>query len=214
MRQILDTKCALRLALKSFLHQRFKLNIWLPGAGTWLTCQGSAAHGIQSSLTPESHTILQDGFALPYSVWDNSTTQGMKLLADSHAQLMAYHQSKGINFPADVMDAIPTEAVVAFWDPSITWSGGAWHSNVSFPFLHKFWGQSLIYSAVSTTLEAPKFILPSANGSCLRSCALSLGNTLQMLFVMHFNAAWCLGRRFKDVFLLSMASRLPVQSLE
>lgn len=78
-----------------------------------------------------SSRLLQDGFALPYSVWDNSTAQGMNLLADSHSQLMAYHKSKGINFPAEVYNMLPTEAVVAFWDPSITWSGGAWHSNVS-----------------------------------------------------------------------------------
>ena len=56
----------------------------------------------------------------------------MKLLDDSHSQLMAYHMSKGINFPAKVLNMLPTEAVVAFWDPSVTWSGGAWHSNVSF----------------------------------------------------------------------------------
>jgi hypothetical protein len=76
-----------------------------------------------------SPTMGADGYALPYSVWDNTTTQGMKLLADSHMQLMAYHASQNITLDAKTMNTLPTQAVVAFWDPSVTWSGGAWHSN-------------------------------------------------------------------------------------
>jgi hypothetical protein len=53
---------------------------------------------------------------------------GAKLLKDSHDQLVAYHAMKGINLPDSVKNSYPTEAVVAFWDPSVTWSGGAWHS--------------------------------------------------------------------------------------
>ena len=74
--------------------------------------------------------FLQDGFSLPYSVWDNTTTQGMKLLADSHSQLMKFHATKNISFDAKTTNTLPTQAVVAFWDPSISWSGGAWHSKV------------------------------------------------------------------------------------
>lgn len=58
---------------------------------------------------------------------------GYQLLKDSHSQMMAYHTSKGIELPDGVQSALPTQAIVAFWDPSITWSGGAWHSNVRPP---------------------------------------------------------------------------------
>ena len=77
--------------------------------------------------------LLQDGFALPYSVWGNDTVLGRKLLTDSHEQLMAYHASQGINLPPSVQDAYPSQAIVALWDPSVTWSGGAWHSGVRRP---------------------------------------------------------------------------------
>lgn len=55
---------------------------------------------------------------------------GAKLLKDSHDQMVAYHAMKGINLPDSVKNSYPTEAVVAFWDPSVTWSGGAWHNTV------------------------------------------------------------------------------------
>jgi hypothetical protein len=76
-------------------------------------------------------SCLQDGLSLPYSVWDNTTMLGMKLLADSHTQLMAYHATENIYFDMKTEMTLPTQAVVAFWDPSITWSGGAWHSGAS-----------------------------------------------------------------------------------
>ena len=72
--------------------------------------------------------IWQDGISLPYSVWDNTTEQGMKLLTDSHAQLMRFHETKNITFDAKTTNTLPAQAVVAFWDPSVTWAGGAWHS--------------------------------------------------------------------------------------
>jgi len=75
-----------------------------------------------------SPTTGADGFSLPYSVWDNTTTQGMKLLADSHAQLMRFHANKSINFDMKTQMTLPTQAVLAFWDASIHWTGGAWHS--------------------------------------------------------------------------------------
>ena len=77
--------------------------------------------------------LLQDGYALPYSAWGNDTVMGRKLLTDSHEQLMAYHASEGINLPAAVQDAYPTQAIVALWDQSVAWSGGAWHSGVRAP---------------------------------------------------------------------------------
>jgi hypothetical protein len=55
---------------------------------------------------------------------------GMKLLSDSHMQLMKYHASMNITFDLKTQMTPPTQAVVAFWDPSITWSGGAWHAGV------------------------------------------------------------------------------------
>lgn len=62
----------------------------------------------------------------PYSVWDNSTVKGAKLLKDAHARLMAYHANKSIELPAGTADRLPTEAIVAFWDSAITWVGGGW----------------------------------------------------------------------------------------
>jgi hypothetical protein len=53
----------------------------------------------------------------------------MKLLADSHTQLMKYHASKNITFDMKTQMTLPTQAVVAFWDPSVLFAGGAWHSN-------------------------------------------------------------------------------------
>lgn len=43
-------------------------------------------------------------------------------------QLMKYHASMNITFDLKTQMTPPTQAVVAFWDPSITWSGGAWHA--------------------------------------------------------------------------------------
>lgn len=65
---------------------------------------------------------------VPYSVWDNSTAKGAKLLRDAHSRLMAYHANASIELPTGTADRLPTQAVVAFWDPSITWIGGGWSS--------------------------------------------------------------------------------------
>ena len=54
----------------------------------------------------------------------------MKLLADSHEQLIKFHATQNITFDAKTTDTLPTQAVVAFWDPSVTWAGGAWHAKV------------------------------------------------------------------------------------
>lgn len=62
----------------------------------------------------------------PYSVWDNSTVKGAKLLKDAHARLMAYHANASIELPPGTQDRLPTEAIVAFWDSAITWVGGGW----------------------------------------------------------------------------------------
>ncbi|DBB01665.1 hypothetical protein WJX77_008557 [Trebouxia sp. C0004] len=64
----------------------------------------------------------------PYSVWDNSTVKGAKLLKDAHARLMAYHANASIELPPGTQDRLPTEAIVAFWDSAITWIGGGWSS--------------------------------------------------------------------------------------
>lgn len=53
---------------------------------------------------------------------------GYKLLNDSHTQIMAFLASTGKNINGPM--GMPTEAIVALWDPSVDWSGGAWHSNV------------------------------------------------------------------------------------
>ena len=65
---------------------------------------------------------------VPYSMWDNTTVKGERLLADAHARLMAYHANKSILLPAGTASNLPTQAIVAFWDSAITWVGGGWSS--------------------------------------------------------------------------------------
>ncbi|KAL3144103.1 hypothetical protein ABBQ32_003893 [Trebouxia sp. C0010 RCD-2024] len=65
---------------------------------------------------------------VPYSIWDNSTAKGRKLLTAAHDQLMAYHKNASILLPPGTATRYPTQAIVALWDPSITWIGGGWSS--------------------------------------------------------------------------------------
>lgn len=65
---------------------------------------------------------------VPYSIWDNSTAKGRKLLTAAHDQLMAYHKNASIMLPPGTATRYPTQAIVALWDPSITWIGGGWSS--------------------------------------------------------------------------------------
>ena len=76
-------------------------------------------------LLPHPDAAMQ---TTPYSVWDNSTVKGAKLLKDAHARLMAYHANASIELPPGTQDRLPTEAIVAFWDSAITWIGGGWSS--------------------------------------------------------------------------------------
>ena len=86
----------------------------------------------QCSLVEDRGDILlQDGIALPYTVWDNTTAMGQKLLSDSHAQMMAYQSSVNRTVNGSAATTLPTQAVVALWDASVDWSGGGWHTNVS-----------------------------------------------------------------------------------
>ena len=53
---------------------------------------------------------------VPYSVWDNTTYLGQKLLKDAHSRLIEYHAvNKSINFPPEIVNALPTQAIVALW---------------------------------------------------------------------------------------------------
>ena len=65
---------------------------------------------------------------VPYSIWDNSTAKGAKLLRDAHSRILAYHANKSITLPPGTATNLPTQAVVAFWDASVTWVGGGWSS--------------------------------------------------------------------------------------
>lgn len=65
---------------------------------------------------------------VPYTIWDNTTAKGTRLLTAAHDRLMAYHANKSIELPAGTTTRYPTEAVVALWDPAITWVGGGWSS--------------------------------------------------------------------------------------
>ena len=46
----------------------------------------------------------------------------------AHDRLMAYHANKSIALPAGTTTTYPTQAIVALWDPAITWIGGGWSS--------------------------------------------------------------------------------------
>eukprot|EP00198_Chlamydomonas_reinhardtii_P011419 XP_001700756.1 L-amino-acid oxidase [Chlamydomonas reinhardtii] len=63
----------------------------------------------------------------PYVVLDASTNSAEQLLAAAHRKLVAYHQSVGKPIPEPYASTLPTQAVVVVWDPSVFWTGGAWH---------------------------------------------------------------------------------------
>ena len=63
---------------------------------------------------------------VPYSIWDNSTAKGKKLLTAAHDQIMKHHANKSVELPPGTATRYPTQAIVALWDPAITWIGGGW----------------------------------------------------------------------------------------
>lgn len=63
---------------------------------------------------------------VPYTIWDDTTPKGRKLLTAAHDQIMAYHANASIELPAGTPTRYPTQAIVALWDPAITWIGGGW----------------------------------------------------------------------------------------
>ena len=79
---------------------------------------------------------------VPYSIWDNTTAKGVKLLTAAHDRLIAYHANAtrynaSIELPAGTPSNYPTQAIVALWDPSVTWVGGGWSvfKVIALPFL-------------------------------------------------------------------------------
>lgn len=44
----------------------------------------------------------------------------------AHDQLMKYHANASIDLPPGTATKYPTQAIVALWDPAITWIGGGW----------------------------------------------------------------------------------------
>lgn len=63
---------------------------------------------------------------MPYSIWDDTTPKGKRLLTAAHDRLMAYHANASIELPAGTAGRYPTQAIVALWDPAVTWVGGGW----------------------------------------------------------------------------------------
>lgn len=69
--------------------------------------------------------------SVPYSIWDDTTPKGTKLLTAAHDRLMAFHANatrynNSIQLPAGTASRYPTQAIVAMWDPAITWVSGGW----------------------------------------------------------------------------------------
>ncbi|BDA43792.1 probable Achacin at N-terminal half [Coccomyxa sp. Obi] len=63
----------------------------------------------------------------PYFVFNNATPEGSHFLHTAHTQLVGMLKSKGTNLADNTVEDLPTQAVVALWDPSVSWAGGAWH---------------------------------------------------------------------------------------
>lgn len=63
---------------------------------------------------------------VPYSIWDDTTPKGRRLLTAAHDRIMAFHANASIELPAGTATRYPTEAIVAYWDPAVTWVGGGW----------------------------------------------------------------------------------------
>lgn len=63
---------------------------------------------------------------VPYSIWDDTTPKGQKLLTDAHDRIMAFHANASVELPTGTATRYPTQAVVAYWDAAITWVGGGW----------------------------------------------------------------------------------------
>ncbi|KAG2430846.1 hypothetical protein HXX76_009820 [Chlamydomonas incerta] len=63
----------------------------------------------------------------PYVILDATTNSGAQLLSAAHRKLVAYHQSVGKPIPEPYASTLPTQALAVVWDPSVFWTGGAWH---------------------------------------------------------------------------------------
>ncbi|KAK9784816.1 hypothetical protein WJX73_010557 [Symbiochloris irregularis] len=73
------------------------------------------------SLTTQLNGATTD---VPYALVNDTTYAGAHLLQSAHTRLVQYHANLGLTVPSN---ALPTEAFISLWDPSITWVGGAWH---------------------------------------------------------------------------------------
>ncbi|BDA43790.1 probable Achacin at N-terminal half [Coccomyxa sp. Obi] len=63
----------------------------------------------------------------PYFIFNNATPEGSRFLQTAHTQLVDMLKSNGTNLADNTLENLPTQAVVALWDPSVSWAGGAWH---------------------------------------------------------------------------------------
>ncbi|KAK9823395.1 hypothetical protein WJX72_002466 [[Myrmecia] bisecta] len=65
---------------------------------------------------------------VPYKILDGSTALGAKLLADSHASILKWHNANNLSTAAmAASNALPSHAVVAMWDQAVSWVGGGWN---------------------------------------------------------------------------------------
>ena len=82
--------------------------------------------GVDSSYHVQQGTWFAALQTVPYSIWDDTTPKGQKLLTDAHDRIMAFHANASVELPAGTATRYPTQAVVAYWDPAVTWVGGGW----------------------------------------------------------------------------------------
>ncbi|CAL8468256.1 g7795 [Coccomyxa elongata] len=89
--------------------------------------QSSERLACVKAFAQENIQVYPQCAELPYFIFKNATPEGSSFLQTAHTRLVGVLMSQGTNVSDNTLEAYPTQAVVALWDPSVSWAGGAWH---------------------------------------------------------------------------------------